>query len=186
MSRKKGGIIMLYKFECRITDRDYYEFNKYHTTDSPDAKKSGLIGKLYVPVIFFIMFIYYIIRGDDWYTLSFVLILFAIVSIIWIFSLKPLSLFFLKLNIKFMKKNGKLPYSDYAALEFFDDYFIETTENTKTEVKYDAVFKIRVNEPTAIYIYQNAVLAYIVPFDVFDSITERDEFIEFIKLKTNK
>ena len=48
---------MLYKFECRTTDKDYYEFNKYHVTDSPDVKKSGLIGKLYVPVIFFIMFI---------------------------------------------------------------------------------------------------------------------------------
>ena len=177
---------MLYKFECRTTDKDYYEFNKYHTTDSPDVKKSGLIGKLYVPVIFFIMFIYYIIRGDDWYTLSFALILFTIISIIWIFSLKPLSLFFLKLHIKFMKKNGKLPYSEQATLEFFDDCFIETTENTKTEVKYDAVFKIRINESKAIYIYQNAVLAYIIPFDVFDTIAERYNFIEFIRLKTNK
>lgn len=177
---------MLYKFECRTTDKDYYEFNKYHTTNSPDVKKSRFIGKLYLPAIFFIMFIYYIIRGYDLYTISFALILFTIVSIIWIFSLKPLSLFFLKLHIKFMKKNGKLPYSDQATLEFFDDYFIETTENTKTEVKYDAVFKVRVNEPKAIYIYQNAVLAYILPFDVFNSITERDKFIEFIELKTNK
>ena len=30
---------MLYKFECKTTDNDYYEFNKYHMTDSPDAKK---------------------------------------------------------------------------------------------------------------------------------------------------
>ena len=177
---------MLFKFECITTDKDYYEFNKYHMTDSPDVKKSGLIGKLYVPVIFLIMFIYYIIRGDDWYTLSFALILFSIVSVIWFFSLKPLSLFILKLHIRFMKKNGKLPYSNYATLEFFDDYFVEITENTKTEVKYDAVFKVRVNEPKAIYIYQNSVLAYIIPFDVFVSDAERDKFIEFICQKTNK
>ena len=132
------------------------------------------------------MFIYYIIRGDDWYTLSFALILFSIVSVIWFFSLKPLSLFFLKLHIRFMKNNGKLPYSNYATLEFFDDYFVEITENTKTEVKYDAVFKVRVNEPKAIYIYQNSVLAYIIPFDVFVSDAERDKFIEFICQKTNK
>ena len=60
----KGKIIMLYKFECRTTDKDYYEFNKYHTTDSPDVKKSGLIGKLYVPVIFLIMFIFDVFESN--------------------------------------------------------------------------------------------------------------------------
>ena len=85
-----------------------------------------------------------------------------------------------------MKKNGKLPYSNFAILEFYNDYFVETTENTKTEIKYDAVFKVRVNEQKAIYIYQNAVLAYIIPFDVFDSSVARDEFLDFIHQKTNK
>lgn len=182
----KGETVMIYRFECKTTDKDYYEFNKYHTTDSPDVKKSGMISKLYVPALLLIMFIYYIIRGDDWYTLSFAFILFSAVSIVWFFSLKPLLLFFLKLHIKFMKKNGKLPYSDLAILEFYDDYFLEQTENTKTEVQYNAVFKVRINEPKAIYIYQNAVLAYIIPFDVFGSNAERDEFIDFIHQKTNK
>ena len=177
---------MLYKFECRTTDDDYYEFNKYHITDSADAKKMALIEKLYAPAIFFIMFIYCIIRGYDWYILAFVFILFSILSVICFFLLKPLSLFFLKLHIRFMKKNGKLPYSDYATLEFFDDYFLETTENTKTEVKYDAVLKVRVNKPKAIYIYQNTVLAYIIPFDAFASDIEREKFIEFIYQKSNK
>ena len=177
---------MLYRFETKTTDKDYYEFNKYHTTDSPDVKKSGLIGKLYLPIIFLIMFIYYIIRGDDWYSLSFSLIIFSIISVVWFFSLKPLSLLFLKLHIKFMKKNGKLPYSNFAILEFYDDYFVEITENTKTEIKYDAIFKVRVNEQKAIYIYQNAVLAYIIPFDVFYSSVARDEFLDFIHQKMNK
>lgn len=177
---------MLYRLECRITDKDYYEFNKYHTTDSPDVKKIGLIGKLCVPVMFLIIFIHYIIRGDDWHFLSFALTLFTIVSVIWFFAFNPFSLLFIKLHIRFMKKNGKLPYSDYATLEFFDDYFTETTESTKTEVKYDAVLKVRINEPKAIYIYQNAVLAYIIPFDAFDSSAERDKFIDFIRQKTNK
>ena len=99
---------MLYRFETKINDKDYYEFNKYHSTDSTDVRKIGLVGKLYVPAIFLLMFIYYIIRGDDWYSLSFALIIFSIVSVIWFFTLKPLSLLFLKIHIKFMKKNGEL------------------------------------------------------------------------------
>ena len=177
---------MIYEFKTKTTDKDYYEFNKYHLTDSPDVKKSWLIGKLYLPTIFLIMLIFYVVRGDDWYSLSFTLIIFSIVSLIWIFSLKPLLLLFLKIHIRFMKKNDKLPYSNYATIEFYDDYFVEITENTKTEVKYDALFKVRVNEPKAIYLYQNAVLAYIIPFAVFDSDDERSEFIDFIKRKSNK
>lgn len=177
---------MLYRFQTKINDKDYYEFNKYHSVDSPDVKKIGLIGKLYVPAIFLLMFIYYIIRGDGWYSLSFALSIFGIISVIWFFLLKPLSLLFIKIHIKFMKKNGKLPYSNYATLEFYDDYFVEITENTKTEVKYDAVFKVRINESKAIYIYQNAVLAYIIPFDVFDSDEDRNGFVSFICQKTNK
>lgn len=177
---------MLYRFETKINDKDYYEFNKYHSVDSPDVKKSGLIGKLYVPAIFLLVFVYFIIRGDDWYSLSFALIIFSIISLIWFFSLKPLSLLFLKMHIKFMKKSGKLPYSNYATLEFYDDCFVEITENTKTEVKYYAVFKVRVNEPKAIYIYQNAVLAYIIPFAIFSSDDEIRKFIDFIKEKTKK
>lgn len=177
---------MLYKFECKITDKDYYEFNKYHMTDSPDVKKSGLIGKLYVPVLFLLIFVFHIIRGDDLCSLAIALIVFSIMSVIWIFSLRPLSLFFLKLHIRFMKRNGKLPYSDFATLEFYDDYFTERTENTKTEVQYGAVFKVRINERKAIYIYQNAVLAYIIPFDVFASDDERKKFVDFISEKTNQ
>ena len=70
---------MLYKFNCKINDDIYYEFNKYHMTDSSETKKRILIWKLYVPIIFLIMFTYYIIRGDDWDLLSFALMLFSIV-----------------------------------------------------------------------------------------------------------
>ncbi len=176
---------MLYKFEYKTTDKDYYEFNKYHTTDSPDVKKSGLIGRLYVPALFLATFIYYIFRGDDWYSLLFALIIFSSISVLWFFSLKPISFLFLKIHIHFMKKNGKLPYSEYASLEFFDEYFVEKTENTKTEVQYSAIFKVRINDPKAIYIYQNTVLAYIIPFSAFSCDNERKDFLDFIHKKIN-
>lgn len=85
-----------------------------------------------------------------------------------------------------MKKNGKAPYSEHSLLEFYDDYFIEKTENTKAEIKYDAVFKIRVNELKAIYIYQNVLVAYIIPFSAFSCEDERKEFLNFIQKKINK
>lgn len=85
-----------------------------------------------------------------------------------------------------MKKHGKLPYSNISTLEFYDDCFIELTENTKTEVKYDAILKIRVNNPKGIYIYSNVIMAYIIPFEVFNSNDEKNKFLDFINQKMSK
>ena len=42
---------------------------------------------------------------------------------------------------------------------------------------------VKVNEGKAVYIYQNSVQAFIVPFSAFKSDEERKEFIAFISEK---
>ena len=177
---------MHYKLNCKITEKDYYEFNKYHSITSPDIKKLRFIEKLFVPVAFLFMIAYYFLRGDDWYLLLFGFVVFSVISVIYILSLKPISLLILKLHIKFMKKAGKLPFSENSTLEFYDEYFTESTENTKTQIQYSGIFKVRINDNKAIYIYQNTILAYIIPFDVFFTVDDRNKFIEFISKKSKK
>ena len=97
----------MYKFECVTTDKDYYDFNMYHAWYSPDAKRMVWFSRLYVPVLLLIMFIVYVIQGDDFYTLAVEFLFFAIISVVWIFMIKPISIFLLKRNIKSMNKKGK-------------------------------------------------------------------------------
>ena len=177
---------MLYKFECKITDKDYFEFNKYTTVDSPDVKKHTLVSKLLIPIILFIQFMVCVIRGDDWYYLSHDLVIFIVVSVVWFFGIMPFCLFVSLHSVKSMSKHGKMPYSESAVMEFYDDCFIEITDDTKSQIQYDAVFKVRINKDKAIYIYQNSILAYIIPFDVFESDDDRNGFIEFISERTKK
>lgn len=177
---------MLYNLECKLSEKDYFEFNKYHMSDSDDMKKLNLIVKLCLPAVFLIELIYFIIRGDDIYSLVIALISYVVAFVAFIAILKPVSLWLTKLHIRFMKKNGKLPYSDLSIMEFYDDYFVEKTANTKTELQYDAIYKVRVNEPKAVYIYQNAVLGYVIPFEAFASDDERNKFIDFICEKIKK
>ena len=177
---------MLYKFEIEMTDNDYYECNKYHLTDSPDVKKSMILGKLIIPAIFLMDIIYNIIQCFDWFSLTFYLVFYGVISVIWFLTYKPFTLLFFKMQMKFMKKCGKMPYDKHSEMEFYDNYFVEKTENTKEEIQYNAIFKVRVNEPKAIYIYKNVVTAYIVPFSSFNSDDERNKFINFISEKTSK
>ena len=85
-----------------------------------------------------------------------------------------------------MKDKGNLPFTASAVMEFYDEFLTEITENTRTEFKYAAVYKVCDNVPYGIYIYQNAVEAFIVPDSAFKDSEERKEFIEFIIEKTNK
>lgn len=59
---------MLYKIDVKVSEKDYYEFNKYHSITSPDVKKTILKWQLYLPMIFLIFLIFHVICGDslDW------------------------------------------------------------------------------------------------------------------------
>ena len=176
---------MQYKLKVNLDDQDYYEFNKYHMSNAPDMKKRNFWLKLYLPALFLLVLIVYILRGYESHLLCTAGIVYFIISIIWIFSLKYLSLLFLKLRIRSMKKNGKMPYSASASMTFFDDYFTEITPDTETNIKYTAVTRISVSELKAIYIYTNTILAYIIPYNAFRSQTEYEEFLQFISEKVN-
>ena len=177
---------MLYQFHTVMTEKGYYEFNKYHLVDSPEMKKNLLRWKLYVPCLFVLLLLSYYLRGEEWYYIGVVSIFYALISLAWFFLVKPMILLYLKCYLKRMKKKGKLLYSKNATLDFYEDYFVEVTEETKTEVKYQAVLKVRINEPYGVYIYHNAVLAYIIPFDAFKNEEERQEFLAFIHRKTEQ
>ncbi len=177
---------MLYQLECIINDKDYYEFNKYHMKNAADVKKGRLLGKLIVPVMFLFFIIYYIARGYDWIYLRYAAIVFGVVSVIWFFAIWPLGLLFLKLHIRLMKKYSKIPYSSFTAMEFCDDNFVEKTNDTKTELKYDAIYKVCINDKKAIYIYLDAARACVIPFNAFESDEQAEEFIQFIKRKIDK
>lgn len=95
----------------------------------------------------------------------------------------PLYVFFLKCHLKSLKKKGKMGYSPYSVIEFYEDAFIETTPNNKTEQKYSAVERISIVDNEKIYIHVNNVMSYILPLSCFKSKEQYDAFLEFIKTK---
>lgn len=174
---------MLYKFEIQINDNDYYEFNRYHITESADNKKGMLFYRLYVPLIFICMFILFALGNQSPFMLIFLAVFYGIISLIWALATKSILSYSIKRRIKKMKKKGDMLYTESAEMEFYEEGFTETTKNAKSEIKYDAVYKVKVNEGKAVYIYQNSVQAFIVPFSAFKSDEERKEFIAFISEK---
>jgi len=175
-----------YRFVCEMNDDDYIEFNKYHVFKHPEGKKRYILNMLYLPILLAAVLVFYVLRGKESLFLLVNFVLFAVVSAVWALSYKPLIMRAFKKSVKKMKENGNLPFTASAVMEFYDEFLTEITENTRTEFKYAAVYKVCDNVPFGIYIYQNAVEAFIVPNSAFKDSEERKEFIEFIIEKTNK
>ena len=89
----------------------------------------------------------------------------------------------LKWQIKGMKKSGKMPYTPTSVIEFYDERWGETSEDTKTELSYSGIERISVVFEDAIYIQINNLMGYILPFASFETKEQYENFMDFIKSK---
>ena len=87
------------------------------------------------------------------------------------------------MNVKTLKKRGKMAYSATSELEFFEDILVETTPTNRTEQKYSAVERISVVGDNVIYIHISTIGAYILPSSCFESSQQRQDLLEFLKTK---
>jgi len=126
----------------------------------------------------------YCVENSDFQLILIEAILMTMISLLWIVYSKKIILKSVKISIKKIKKDGRLPYSNEAILKFDDECIYEITPNTENKTKYSLVEKITVTEK-AIYIYFSSVQAYIVPVTVFSEEMEKLKFLEFINSKVD-
>ena len=78
-----------------------------------------------------------------------------------------------------------MPFSPESHMEFDDETFIEYTTKNKNEHQYSAIDRVSIVGSKTVYIHLNNVMAYMVPFDSFESVEEYNRFFDFIKTKVN-
>ena len=176
---------MKYCFNVNLTDKDYFEFNKFIAIKSPYNKKQLVTLRLIFP-IFFILCIVLLFINDEYSSKERLVstIIYLILAVIAEIITPSIFTLFLKQNLRFQKKAGKAGYSASSQIEFYDDYFTEMTADGKTENKYSALERISIVDGY-VYIHINGLMCYILPKSVFTSEKQYEEFIGFITSKCN-
>lgn len=176
---------MKYTFNVTLTDKDYLDFNIFWMIKSPYGKKNILKLRLGFVVLFGLGILAVLLLGEKttqtYLSAGYLVVLFAIFQIF-------MSRFFvwsLKGQLKSMKKSGKMAFSPESVMEFCDDYFIEATDENKTQQKYSAIERVSIISGKIIYIHTNNVTAYLLPISCLGSAEECKNFIEFIKTKVS-
>ena len=172
---------MKFKFNVNITQEDYIEFNKIVMAETPVGKKSSKISSLIFIAVCVILVLFTLVNskfsGVGFIVTGILIIAFLLVYITLNKAINNLAM---KTTVKSLTKiKGKLPYSENSVLEFYDDVFVEITDENKTESKYSAIENIIVNE-NLVVLFINSMQAYIVPTRSFESIEQKNSLVRFI------
>ena len=99
---------ILYKFNIEMTEQDFYEFNKYHITESKENKKGARLIRWYVLLILFFMAVYYIVGTEEPWLVAYIIAIYSAIYLIVIFSANKIMLKSFERWMKKKKKNGEL------------------------------------------------------------------------------
>lgn len=171
----------MFDFAYRLTDDDYFEFNRHHLYHSKMNKKRAIRARFLNPVIY--MAFSLVLGGITPYPV-YSYVVFGALSLIWLIFFKKLNNFMLKKSIRRVKKVGKLPMQNNIQMLFNENEFIEKTEVNESKNLYSCIESVDMGEK-AMYLYNGAVQAFIIPNSVFKDVSEKELFKQFIKSKTN-
>ena len=175
---------MKFKFNVNITQEDYIEFNKIAMTQTPAGKKSNKISNLIYIAVCVILVLFTLVNsnfsGEGFIVTGVLIIAFLLV---YLTLNKVINNLAIKATVKSLTKiKGKMPYSENSVLEFYDDVFVEITDDNKSEVKYSAIENVFVDEKFVI-LFINSMQAYIVPTRSFESETQKNSLVQFVNEK---
>ena len=175
----------MYKFNYIVNEKDYLQFVRYHYKTAPSQKRGTLILRglaIFVLLVTAVSVLTYGGFGGDRQGLHVSGLFFGC------FILFGRALFInlgLKSSVKSMKKDGKAPYGEEIQVEFGENDAHRVSKIGEVRVKYDGLERICEHDG-AVYIYIDAIQAFVIPHRVFESEQQKTEFLAFINRKVQK
>lgn len=174
---------MCFKFNVNLTDEDYLNYNAFTQTMTIGGKKQIAFLRALMIIIILTLCIFCVSLFED--PLLKICTCIPLITILIVFLIRipqDLKKSTQKVIKAYSDKTKKL-YSESTVMEFFDDRFIEYTPGIKTEVNYSAIECVSILNGRYIFIQQNQLQGYIIPFTIFESNEHCTAFIDFLRTK---
>ena len=172
-----------FRFNIRITEQDYTDFNVFCILNTPYGKKQIRTYRLAVAFIVAIAMLTVVILTDSYVTITAEAIALGLLLLVLELSVKKRLVSSVKRQVKLLRKGVKKVYSPFSAIEFYENAFVENDGEAKTQQSYSSVERVSIAENKVIYLHINDIRAYIIPISSFVSAQQYSEFVAFIKSK---
>lgn len=176
---------MLFRLNINQTEEDYFNFNRFHATETPQGKKS--IKKAHIIFVLGIaMLMAIIVLLEGWTTFTMICaVILGLHCVFYFVTYKKTVVKNLRKQIKRLKETGKLPFDPVSTFEFHEDKLVEITEDTHTERKYASIERVCVFKDSYIFLYNSSVTAYVLPISQIRAQVNQEDFIRFLSQKCN-
>ena len=174
---------MLFQLNITLTEEDYLAFNDFHSFGSAQGKK--LIRRsrvIFISLMALLMVLVILFIGTTAFALSYAAFLGLFTAVYMILYRKILKRN-IRVQIKRLKKQGKLPFDPVSTLEFYDDKIMEITPSKRTEQNYSIFERICIVQGKYILLYYSSVGAYILPIPQIQMQIDQDAFLRFLSGK---
>ena len=172
--------------QYEILEEDYISFNILHQERSKHMKRMILIVRCFFSFVFLytLMLIFTTKKeiGIDSKIIPFCLLFFSLYFII--FTPRYFKYSLKKQTRKLIKEGKNDSILGKKKLEIDNEYIIESDESTETKHKWSVIEKI-VETDKYIFIYASAISAYIIPKRIFNSLNEKEAFLQKISELSN-
>ncbi|EMS69814.1 YcxB family protein [Ruminiclostridium cellobioparum] len=171
------------ELEYYLNKQDYIDFNIYHVNHSDIIKKSLLIQRYFIPIIF--MIVPFLIAGVTDLPLLYWICVFIVISVVWIvFYPKYFVWAFSKRVSKMVDEGKNKDLLGKHRVTVNEEGVLEQSENGENKISWSGVEKI-VSSNQHIFIYIGSISACIIPKRAFKTNTDMELFHEYISKYIN-
>jgi hypothetical protein len=174
---------MLFQFYITLKEKDYLDFNLFHSFESRHGKK--LVRKtliIFDAFMVILMALVILLLGRTRFSITYVVVL-GLLALIYTLLFKKVMTKNISTQIKRLKKIGKLPFEPTSTLEFYEDKVVEITPTARTEQNYSAFERVCIVADRYILIYRSSVGAYILPMAQIENQANMHAFMTFLAEK---
>ena len=174
---------MLFQLNINLSEDDYLDFNKFHSFESMHGKK--LINKtriFFVLAMIILAALFLLVMGLTTFSITYAVLLLLFTLLYMVFFKKVLTRN-IKVQIKRLKKIGKLPFDPVSTLEFYEDKMVEITASSRTEQGYTIFERVCVVKDRYILLYKSSVTAYILPVAQIKAQLNQENLVDFLSKK---
>lgn len=163
------------KINYELTEEDYLNFNLFHAKNSKATRKALNAQRFLSPLIFLTMA--FIFSGVGNIPLLYPVIIFSLISILWIvFYPKYFYSHILRHTKKMLEEGKNDGLFGKGTMILSDEGIVDSTFNGETKVNWAGIKKIE-EDNDYFFIYNSAVAAYILPKGMLTNVEEVRNYV---------
>lgn len=173
----------MYHYQYVLNGEDYLALNLHHHFQVPESRKRLNRVRLVFPVL--MVLIGPSLGRSLGYPQVGTWMVIAVAALLWLLFYDRIHASTIRRSVQKSLKKGALPQDEKVTITFEEEFFTEQIKEKETRNEYTCIRQVMAGE-SAFYLYHNGAQVSMVPYRIFSSDQEKNEFGLFLQEKVKE